>query len=365
MWDWSRAAPDTARITMDLAFPQTDPTAIFDHFRAIHATELLTAAVAHLGVFQQFRAGSLAPAELRQRLALEERPFLVLTTALRAMGLLLQRDNGNLDLTDLAREHLLPGAPFDVSRYIGLAANNPSVLAMVDRLRTNRPSGANTHSPGDPGTTHTFRPGTPSALDVETSARDSTLSLAGRARNVAPYLASRVHLPAARILLDVGGGTGIYAYALLQSHPHLGAIILDRPEVLKVAEDCATQWGVRDRVHFLALDLLEDPFPSADAILFSNVLHDWDVPDCRRLIQRAAASLNPRGHLLIHDVFLDDRLDGPLPVALYSALLFSLSEGRAYSAGEYASWLREAGLEPQPIIPTLVHCGVLAGLNAG
>ena len=40
----------------------------------------------------------------------------------------------------------------------------------------------------------------------------------------------------------------------------------------------------------------------------------------------------------------------------------TLIEGRAYSAGEYRAWLREAGLKPADVVvPTLVHCGVLEG----
>jgi predicted O-methyltransferase YrrM len=346
---------------MDLSFPETDPTPIFDHFRSLHATELLTAAVAHLGVFRHLSAGPMSATELRSRLALQERPYVVLMTALRAMGMVRAEDSGLLGLTPMAREHLVPGGPFDVSGYLGLGANNPSVLAMVERLRSNSPSGANTHTAGDPGTTHTFRDGIPSALDAETSARDSTLCLAGRARNVAPYLGARVRIPEARVLLDVGGGSGIYAYALLRTHPGLRAVILDRPEVLKVAEECAEEWQVRERVTFHPANLLEDAYPPADAVLFSNVLHDWDVPDCRRLVERGAGSLPKGGSLLIHDVFLNDAMDGPLPVALYSGLLFALSEGRAYSAAEYREWLRGAGLSPQAILPTLVHCGVLVG----
>ena len=94
-------------------------------------------------------------------------------------------------------------------------------------------------------------------------------------------------------------------------------------------------------------------------VLLSNVLHDWDVPECRKLVGRCAAALAPGGRLLIHDVFLNDGLDGPLPVALYSAALFSVTEGRAYSAAEYRAFLAEASLVPGPIVPTLVHCGVL------
>src|SRR5205085_2647561 len=115
-----------------------------------------------------------------------------------------------------------------------------------------------------------------------------------------------------------------------------------------------------DRLELVAGDMFVDPVPTgADAILLSNVLHDWDVAENRRLIDRCAAALNPGGRLLVHDVFLNDELDGPLPIALYSASLFSFTEGRAYSAAEYRAWLAESGLTPGEIAPTLVHCGIL------
>ena len=59
-----------------------------------------------------------------------------------------------------------------------------------------------------------------------------------------------------------------------------------------------------------------------DVVLLSNVLHDWDVPQCQELVRRCSNCLPSGGRLLIHDVFLNDALDGPLPIALYSAALF-------------------------------------------
>jgi hypothetical protein len=98
--------------------------------------------------------------------------------------------------------------------------------------------------------------------------------------------------------------------------------------------------------------------------LLSNILHDWHVPQNKQLIQRCAAALPSGGQLAIHDVFLNDALDGPLPIALYSAALFCFTEGRAYSAAEYRSWLVEAGLGPGAIEPTLIHCGILPATKA-
>ena len=341
-----------------LDIPHTDPSPIVETFRGSYATELLTAAVAHLNLFAHLAAGPVTLEELRNTLALAPRAANVLVTALRAMSLIARAPDGRLSMTPLAREHLTPDGAFEISDYIGLAANSPGVLAMVDRLRTNRPGAA---EKTDQGAAFIYRDGIESAMDSQASARRLTLALAGRAKNVAPVLAQRFDLAGAKVLLDVGGGTGIYSIALLQRHPSLRAIVFDRAEVLKVAAEFAGEFGVADRLELVPGDMFKDQLPDkADVVLLSNILHDWDVPDCERLVDRCARALRPGGRLVVHDVFLDDDLGGPQPVALYSAALFSITEGRAYSAGEYRAMLNNASLKPEgTIIPTLIHCGLL------
>lgn len=339
--------------------PRTDPTPIFEIFRGSYATELLTAAVAHFNLFGRLAQQPMSQGELGKALGLAERPTVVLLTGLRSFGLLAADAHGKLQLTDLAREHLLPGAPFDVGDYVGLAANSPGVLEMVERLKSNRPA---SHAAG---VAFIYREGVVSAMEDEAAARHFTNALAGRAKNVAPILAERAPLTDAKLLVDVGGGTGIYSVAFLQKNPGLRAIVLDRPEVLKVAQEVAQQYGVGDRLQLQPADMFRDPLPAnADVVLLSNILHDWDVPECRALIGRCATSLRSGGKLLIHDVFLNDALDGPLPLALYSAALFCLTEGRLYSVAEYREWLESAGLTAGEVTPTLIHCGVLASVRA-
>jgi predicted O-methyltransferase YrrM len=337
--------------------PQTDPTPIFEVFRGNHATELLAAAVHHMGVFRQLAEQPRSFDELRAVLDLTGRAANVLVTALRAMGLLHRHADGRLDLTPVAREHLTPGGAFDVSDYVGLAANNPGVVEMVERLRTSRPAGAKTG-----GAAFIYRDGMESAMETEASARRLTLALAGRAKNVAPILARKLDAGGATKVLDVGGGTGIYSIALLQRYPKLRAAVFDRAEVLKVAAEMAREYGVADRLELVPGDMFTDRLPDGgDVILLSNILHDWDVRECQILVDRCAAALPAGGRLVVHDVFLDDDLGGPLPIALYSASLFSLTEGRAYSAQEYRDMLTRAGLKPQEVVPTLIHCSLLAG----
>ncbi len=99
-------------------------------------------------------------------------------------------------------------------------------------------------------------------MEQQDSARRFTLALAGRAKNVAPHLAASGALDGARLLVDVGGGTGIYSIACLQRYPALRAIVWDRPEVLKVAAEMAAEYGVADRLECRPGDMFTDPVPT-------------------------------------------------------------------------------------------------------
>ncbi|HWE94570.1 MAG TPA: methyltransferase [Tepidisphaeraceae bacterium] len=337
--------------------PRLDPTPVFDLVRWSFATELLTVAVAHFNLFDRLAKRPMSFDALRQELGLAPRPATVLLAAIRGMGLVVAEAAGTLSLSPLALESLRPGGEFYMGDYVALVAENPGVKNLAERLRTDKPVESR---PDDRGAAFIFREGMESAMDHEASARRLTLALAGRARIVAPALANNFPLPGAKKILDVGGGTGLYSIALLRVNPNLRAVIWDRPEVLKVAREMAETHGVSARVDFAAGDMFADPVPAGcDVVLLSNILHDWDVPECETLLKRSAAALPRGGKLLIHDVYLDDDLGGPLPIALYSAALFTITQGRAYSAAEYRKMLTNSGLQPGAIVETAVHCGVL------
>ncbi|MDA0767880.1 MAG: methyltransferase [Verrucomicrobia bacterium] len=88
-------------------------------------------------------------------------------------------------------------------------------------------------------------------------------------------------------------------------------------------------------------------------ILLSNLLHDWDLPEARQLVEKAAAALPANGLLVIHGAFLHDDKTGPIPVAEYSALLMNITQGKCYSHAEYSRMLgslRSPGLDHWPVL---------------
>jgi hypothetical protein len=136
-----------------------------------------------------------------------------------------------------------------------------------------------------------------------------------------------------------------------------------------VAQDILEEFGrsgragaadVKNRVRFLAGDMLTDELPRTDLLLAASLFHDWPVATCQLLAHKFAGALKPGGEIWIHDAYLNDALDGPLAVTDYSVMLFTGTKGRAYSRQEYRSWLTRAGLKPSPEnIPTLMDYGLI------
>ena len=278
---------------------------------------------------------------------------------------------GHLELTRSGRANTwCPREPFYVGDYVALVADKPGVVEMVERPAHRSTVRAKTLPlpidlgfGSDAGVAFIYRQG----MDRPWS---STHSAAVHAWHwpAAKKTSRPIWPPAVRSTTRGCWSTSAAAPAsiasLASSYPAMRAIVWDRPEVLKVAAEMADEYGVADRLECRPGDMFTDPVPrGADALLVSNVLHDWDVPTNREIIGRLAAALGSGGRLLVHDAFLNDALDGPLAIANYSAALFSLTEGRAYSAAEYRSWLEGAGLRPQAVRPTLVHCGVLPAVR--
>ncbi|MBA4168679.1 MAG: methyltransferase, partial [Chitinophagaceae bacterium] len=206
-----------------------------------------------------------------------------------------------------------------------------------------------------------------SPMDERETARFFTMALAGRARYLSPVVAGNMPKRSGR-LLDIAGGTGYYSYEWLLANPASTATIMDRPEVLKVAkeilEDFHGKDEIKQRVAFLAGDMLVDKLPGADIVLAASLFHDWPEDICRSLAKKFAAAVNPGGELWVHDAFLEDTLDGPLAVTDYSAMLFLGTKGRAYSRKEYREWLSNAGLVPQDKnIPTLMDYGLISAIK--
>jgi len=103
--------------------------------------------------------------------------------------------------------------------------------------------------------------------------------------------------------LDVGGGDGVVAEALLATQSHLRADIFNLPAVSPLVRARAEKLS-HDRLGFVGGDFLAEPLPEGyDVISFVRVLHDWPANVARTLIEKAYQALPSGGTIVVCEEF--------------------------------------------------------------
>ena len=342
-----------------LAAPTTDPALLYRVRDAIYAVDLLTAGVVHFDVFTRLAAEPVTLEQLCASLGTQPRPTDVMVTLFCAMGLL-EKSADRLHPTSLAREHLVEGSPWSRHAYYSTYRDRPGCLELVQVLRTGKPSGFAVVGPLESVAKQPENTAWARAMEDEGFAEKFTAAMDARGACLGPALAQAVNLKQSARLLDIGGGSGIYACALAAKNAHLRATVIEKPPVDQAAARWIDSRGFTDRIDDAVRDMLTQALPSGnDVHLYSNVLHDWDVPVVKQLIAKSRDALLPGGRLLIHDAHLNRDRTGPLEVAEYSVLLMHATEGRCYSVAEIESYLLEAGFKDVEHRPTAASRSVI------
>ena len=336
--------------------PPTDPTGLYRLRDGLHATDMLIVALGHLDLFSWLATrgsrGATEP-EIAAHYGLDARLTDVMISLFRAQGLLRIDLHGALHLTPLASDHLVAASPWCLLPYYAPLRERPGVLDLLEVLRTGKPVLWRGQKAAAPDDWH-------SAMEDESFATRFTAVMDCRGVLLGPAAARALDLSGVSRLLDVAGGSGIYACAFVAHHPHLRATVLEKPPVDALAARQIAQRGFSERVEVVASDMMTEPLPAGhDAHLWSNVLHDWDVPEMKRLIRASHDALPCGGLFIMHDAFLNDAKDGPLHVAEYSVTLAHATQGRCYGTGEMRDWLTDAGFVDIAYRDTAAARGVL------
>lgn len=335
--------------------PATDPTPLLQTRDCLYGDDMLVAGLVWLDFFTWLEKNPGATnSAVCAHFGLHPRGADVMVTYFKARALV-DEAHGELRLTPLAREHFVADSPWFLGPYYESLKNRPIARDLLDVMRTDRP--ANWGSQQEIDDWH-------AAMETEPFATQFTAAMDCRGIFLAQKLALSLDLGHHRHLLDIGGGSAIYACSLLAHHPHLRGTVMDKPPVDGIAARAIARRGFAERINVVAGDMFLDPLPPvADIHLYSNVLHDWADPEVKTLLRRSHEALPVGGMLVVHDAFLNDAKDGPLHVAEYSVMLMHATQGRCYGSAEIGGWAQECGFRDISYRDTVAARGVLTALK--
>ena len=240
--------------------------------------------------------------------------------ALAGRGVIHERQDGALELTELGRR-FLADEPGSIGRIAGWRPWEMHAWAELEHtLRTGRPA-FEVAFPGRPYFEWLAEHPAESAR-FDRTMEDRTRRLIADAR---PLLE---RLPATGRVVDVGGGNGTLLAAVLTARPGLRGVVLDLPHVVAGAPAILEAAGVADRAEAVGGSFF-DPLPAgADAYLLASVLHDWPDDRAAAILARVREAIPEHGRLVILDAVLrgPNAWDNFKLIDLHMAVLFGAGE---------------------------------------
>jgi cyclopropane fatty-acyl-phospholipid synthase-like methyltransferase len=318
--------------------PSTDDRRIWDLWLTmLYQPAIVTAdEVGILGALSERPAGIV---ELATRMDLDERAIGIVLRLLASLGLLVARD-GRYQLTDQARIYLVRDSGYYWGNMMELSVNRVPVEMLKAKLRQ---KGSAT-GPGPHNMAKTDIEGWENDNIPPEVARRIAERMHSHSLGAARGLARNYDFSGVRHLLDVGGGSGCFTIALHDAQPQLHITLMELATMLEVALGYLGKAGVGSQVDTLKVDMFREPWPKGpDAILLSNIFHDWNTATNRWLAKKAYDCLPSGGRVLVHEMLLDDGGDGSATTASFSLLMLLLNGGQQYTFAELRTILEDAG----------------------
>jgi tRNA A58 N-methylase Trm61 len=318
-----------------------------------------------LGVFTKISAyqghddsKSVTLREFQNIIGIEEsRPAEAFTTALVSLGLLKVNKNKNGEKAFTNSEVSSMFLDKSKSTYMG------DVIAMFDErlykrwdklseaLKTNKPIGEKQGQ--DIESTFDKAKSNQEAEQV----KKFTHAMYGVSIGPAMALAKNVDFSNHKKMMDIGGGSGVYAIQVVANSPNnMSAVVLDSKPVCQVADEYIKQYNLQNKVQTMTFDFFKDQLPNdCDVAFLSHVIHIFDKDKNITLLKKIHDSLsNENGIILISEWVLNDEKTGPISSALMGlTMIVENSRGRGYSYSEISQMLTEAGfknIEKRPLI---------------
>lgn len=305
------------------ATPPLTADALQGMARAFRQSRVLLTAF-ELDVFTAIADGADTAEAVAAAAGTDPRPTDRLLNALVATGLLEKRQGRFMNSAVSAR-HLVRGTPGFLSGLGHAAQLFRSWATLTDAVRA--------------GT---------SVIDRARDGFDAEAFIAAmhhRAKDSAAATIAPIGLDGVRRVLDVGGGSGVFATAFCRAGDDISAVVFDLPHVVPITRRYIAEAGMTRRVQAVAGDYHVDALGSGfDIVFLSAILHSNGEDENRALLRKAAAALVPGGRIVIQDwLMADDRVE-PAEGAYFALnMLVNTRAGDSFTESEVRGWLQGAG----------------------
>jgi predicted O-methyltransferase YrrM len=177
-------------------------------------------------------------------------------------------------------------------------------------------------------------------------------TMLGRLQCTLKLISEFPEFQAARKLIDLGGGHGLFGIGFAQENPDLNVVIFDQPEVAEIARDYINRYDVGGRVRAVGGDYTRDDLGSGFDIAFEACSFGGDADQARSFYQRVASCLKEGGLFIAQTFTIDDDRTAPLRTLIWDLKEQITGDGHMHlrTNSELFDIFKEAGLKGEKVI---------------
>ena len=167
----------------------------------------------------------------------------------------------------------------------------------------------------------------------------------------------------ANVVADLGGGGGALLLAVLELHPHLRGMLVDREESVEAAKARFADEKISSRCKLLVADMTQFIPAGADVYMLKHVLHGYRDAGAITILKNCRAVIPESGTLLVMEFVLPplvSQADPDLEGRLMSDLnMLAVTGGRERSEREWRALLETAGFRLTGVYPVESHVSIV------
>jgi precorrin-6B methylase 2 len=193
------------------------------------------------------------------------------------------------------------------------------------------------------------------AFDYYGKNREDGEQFARAMQNVSNFAAAAVceayDFSGVKTVMDIGGGNGSMALAILEGHPQMQGRVFDLPYIEEHAHRNIAEAGAAHRCGFEAGDFFKAVPAGADLHILKFILHDWTDEECVKILESCRKALAPGGKVLLVEMLVPEEIR-PDFVMLMDINMLVMTGGRERTAKEFEKVLGDAGFAMTRVITT-------------
>jgi hypothetical protein len=311
---------------------------------------------ARLGLADRLTTGPRTAAELAVAVGAAPQPLYRLLRALASLGIFVETAEGSFALTPLGRllQRDAPGSLRSSALLYGDEVFWAAYGRMCASVQTGEPAFAQCH-------------GEPMYAYLASHPATATLfheAMSGFSQQEIAAILAAYDLSGFTTIVDVGGGQGSLIAALLNAHPHLQGIILDREEVAESARRLLDEAGLAGRSTFVAGDFFRAVPPEGDAYLLKSVIHNWGDDDAKSILRNCRRAMSGQARLIVIERIIPPS-GVPSEAKLFDINMLVTVGGQERTEQQHCDLLHAAGFALARITPTTSPLSLIEAVPDG